>query len=80
MHLVNGQPHPDIGDAYYPDFESDFEHDQPLPAAKLTIQEVLEDTERDGFTIIASDDVGYDCFWSERYKSWIYGLVAHETY
>lgn len=59
---------PQIGDAYCPVFEDSFGPGLEL----LTIAAVEDDYEDGGFCIVASDGVGYDCYWSEAYQIWLY--------
>lgn len=61
---------PQVGDKYYPLFESDWRNGEPT----LTIKEIYQDYEDGGFAIFASDDIGYDCYWSEKLQMWCYSL------
>lgn len=58
------------GDPYCPLFESDYEG--VVLKAPLTIKYVLDVLECGGFQIVASDNIGYDCFWSTKLKAWCY--------
>lgn len=62
---------PKVGDRYYPQFEEDYS--LPLSSASLTIAKVIQRYDDDkGFEIVASDGIGYDCYWSKRLNAWCY--------
>lgn len=75
--MKNKVPKP--GDAYYCDFEEDYLKGKPLYKSKpLTISSVdgiaKDSLGRKGYSITASDGIGYDCFWSKILKAWVYAL------
>lgn len=63
---------PEVGDDYYSGFASDYTQ---LPDSCLKIK-AIDKLCDDGKTwsILASDNVYYDCIWSHRLKAWVYSL------
>ena len=73
---------PQVGDVYWPNFESDYPEDPlyynvidtlTLDQELLVIQEVgmLYD-DNIGWEILASDGYHYDCYWSDKLGIWVY--------
>ena len=69
---------PKVGDRYKPVFQSDLDASddgEDVTYESLTIHDVhylCDDDET--WSITASDGVGYDCVWSDRYQVWCYNL------
>lgn len=69
---------PQVGDAYFPLFESDY-GDSPsdLPSTHLTITAVEPYGDNAScYCVTAVDDdgnrCGYDCMWSDKLQAWDY--------
>lgn len=70
---------PQVGDMFFTGFESEF--GLALDDPELVTLEIIEvegvmidDKDREGRSIIASDGIGYQCFWSEKVEHFVYGL------
>ena len=83
--MKNTQRSPQVGEHYWSGFESDYDDrfDDPghvvvlenLTPETMTIVEVgIQYEDGVGWEITASDGVGYDCYWSEKLKFWVYSL------
>lgn len=62
---------PEPGDNYYPVFESDgIDGLSPLKIVKVGGKY----DDNIGCCVLASDDVWYDCYWSEKLKAFVYSV------
>jgi len=68
---------PKPGDMFFTGFESDYGQGGIRYQLVEIIEvegKIIDEEGREGRLIVASDGIGYDCFWSEKFQIFVYAL------
>jgi len=64
-----------MGDKFFTGFEDEFDPTGEILVITEVEGKIVDGNGNEGRGIIASDGVGYDCFWSELNQHFVYGLI-----